>query len=298
MGLVTAGLGYFLGGVWPFEIFSHFRLQSVAGLFLVGIALIFLRRRRLAGGCLVGALLLAGSMAGYFLPRVELAKQGPLRVLSFNVNTANTNFTEVLEYVGQQEADVVFLMEVNQAWVDRLEPLNDLYPHRIIQPREDNFGVAVFSKQPFVSEEVLYYSAFDLPAVVFEVVLEGTTYHLIGAHPLPPMNGFNYEARNAELLDLARRIASKPHAIFMGDFNLTPFSPYFREILAISGLRDSANGLGLVPTWNSANPLFAIPIDHMLISKDLAISLRAIGPSLGSDHNPLVLSVTPRKSTD
>lgn len=260
----------------------------------MGILLLFLRRGVLAAGSIIAALLLSTTIAPYFLPRTPLTETGQLKVLSFNVNSANENFEAVKNYLTQQDADIVFLMEVNEEWIRQLSTLKTLYPHQIIHPREDNFGLAVFSRHPFIQEEVLYFTDFDLPAAAFEVAMNKTTYHIVGAHPLPPANGFNFHARNAELIDLAKRISSTSPAIFMGDFNLTPFSPYFRRILSISGLRDSSLGLGLRPTWKSSNPMFAIPIDHILISQDLAVTSREIGPSLGSDHNPVVLSVKPR----
>ncbi len=264
---------------------------------MTGVILLFIRRRILGSICVASALLLAISVSPYFYPPAPLASSGQLKLLSFNVNTANQNFAEVLKYVGGQQADVVFLMEVSQEWIDQLKPLQEVYPHRIIEPREDNFGLAVFSKHPFAKEEITYFGPFDIPAASFQIELNDTTYHLAGAHPLPPINGQNFRERNSELLRLGRLLAkaAPDPAILMGDFNLTPFSPVFRELLDLSGLRDSSLGLGLRPTWISHNPLFAIPIDHILISRNLAVAAREVGPSLGSDHNALILSVSLRR---
>lgn len=295
VGLLTAALGYFLGAIWPFELFSHFRLQSIAALAVATLLMLFLRRRILAAVCLVSSLLLAVTLLPYYYPRVTRAPDAQLKLLSFNVNTANENFSGVRDYLAQQQADVVFLMEVNSRWVDELSDFKKTYPHQIIIPREDNFGIALLSKHPFVKEETLFFTEFDLPAVAFEISCQGTTYHIIGTHPLPPTNGFNFRARNAELNELGRRISHLAPSILMGDFNLTPFSPIFAELQTVSGLRDSSLGLGLHPTWMVHNPLIAVPIDHILISKDLVVSQRTIGSSLGSDHSALVLSVSPRK---
>ena len=297
VGLLTAAAGYFFGALYPFELLAHFRLQSIVTAFLTGVVLLFVRRRIFGLICLASALLLAVTISPYFYPPARLAPAGQLKLLSYNVNTANQNFAEVLKYVGDQQADVVFLMEVSHEWVDQLKPLQEAYPHRMIEPREDNFGLAVFSKHPFAQEETFRFGVFDIPAASFQIVVGGTTFHLVGAHPLPPINGQNFRERNSELLRLGRQLAkaAPAPAIFMGDFNLTPFSPVYRELLAVSGLRDSSLGLGLRPTWISHNPLFAIPIDHILISENLAVAERKIGPSLGSDHNPLILSVALRQ---
>ncbi len=295
--MLTAALGLFLGSIWPFELLSHFRLQSLVALAIASPLMFLLRRSTLAIVCLAFALVLAASLLPYYVPRPALASDAQLKLLSFNLNIANENFTGVRDYITQQQADVVFLMEFSPRWVDELVELKKLYPHQIIIPREDEFGLALFSKYPVLKEETLSFTEFDLPAIAFAISCQGTTYHIIGAHPLPPSSNFNFHARNVELSELGQRIAVRrlAPAILMGDFNLTPFSPFFRKLQAVSGLRDSSFGLGLHPTWMTHNPLIAIPIDHILLSKDLMVSQRTVGPSLGSDHSPLVLSISLQK---
>lgn len=45
-----------------------------------------------------------------------------------------------------------------------------------------------------------------------------------------------------------------------------------------------------MPTWKVGSPL-AIPIDHALATKALAITKREVGPDIGSDHRPLLIEV-------
>ncbi|CAN5481698.1 hypothetical protein BH23VER1_BH23VER1_30590 [soil metagenome] len=39
------------------------------------------------------------------------------------------------------------------------------------------------------------------------------------------------------------------------------------------------------------NPLFALPLDHVLASESLTLLDRKIGPALGSDHNPVAVTI-------
>jgi len=99
-------------------------------------------------------------------------------------------------------------------------------------------------------------------------------------------------SRNHQLNEIANYIreGSEGYTILAGDLNVTPYSYYFRDLLRGSGLIDSGLGYGWQPTWSIRMPWFAIPIDHILVSPDIQVTNRAIGPSLGSDHHPVVVS--------
>jgi endonuclease/exonuclease/phosphatase (EEP) superfamily protein YafD len=76
----------------------------------------------------------------------------------------------------------------------------------------------------------------------------------------------------------------------LGDLNTTSWSPYFRDLVADSGLLDSRRGFGVEPSWPSFGlPLLRIPIDHGLVSPAVSVLDRRIGPAAGSDHLPLVI---------
>ena len=74
----------------------------------------------------------------------------------------------------------------------------------------------------------------------------------------------------------------------MGDLNVTPWSPYFRDLVKRTGLIDTGRKRGFQSTWKRNNPVFSIPIDHILHSEDLICTNRWIGPALGSDHRPVM----------
>ena len=75
----------------------------------------------------------------------------------------------------------------------------------------------------------------------------------------------------------------------VGDLNCTPWSPHFDKFLQTARLRDSALGRGVSPTWFPI-PLLGLPIDHFLVSKEIEVVNRVVGPNVGSDHRPVVLT--------
>ena len=70
----------------------------------------------------------------------------------------------------------------------------------------------------------------------------------------------------------------------MGDMNATPWSPVLRHFMEQNGLRDSALGYGVHPTWFSRWLPLGIPIDQILHSDGITVLDRRVGPDVGSDH--------------
>ena len=75
-----------------------------------------------------------------------------------------------------------------------------------------------------------------------------------------------------------------------GDWNITPYSPYFDELKKRSGLKYEITTIFPAHTWPSPFilPLFQIPIDHILYKGDLQLISKERGPAMGSDHYPLI----------
>jgi endonuclease/exonuclease/phosphatase (EEP) superfamily protein YafD len=80
--------------------------------------------------------------------------------------------------------------------------------------------------------------------------------------------------------------------IVAGDFNVTPWSGHFRQLVRHSGLRSSHLGRGIQSTWPSRLPLpFRIPIDHALVSPEIGVARREVGRAFGSSHQPLIVDL-------
>lgn len=123
------------------------------------------------------------------------------------------------------------------------------------------------------------------------VTVNDLSYNLAAAHTSPPTGAANSEARNRQLQGIADELAGRPRTILCGDLNITPFSPWFASLLTRSGLTDPSRGSGFSPTWMRVLPPIAVPIDHILLSPDLTLVSRTVGPSLGSDHSPVIVEL-------
>jgi endonuclease/exonuclease/phosphatase (EEP) superfamily protein YafD len=280
--------GFAGGWHWLLDLTSHFRWYwLVAAVVCLGVAA--WQRRRLAFSVAVVALLAnIWPLAAYWLPREQGTDGGsPLQIVSLNLLADNTATDRTLAYLRHSGADVVVLAEVTPAWAEALAELDALYPHRVVEPRDDKFGIALLSQWPLAEPRVIT-PADGPPAIVAVLERDASTCLIVAAHPPAPISAAWSAWRDAQLDAFAELVAGADRpAILVGDLNTTPWSHVFGRLVATSGLRDSALGYGIQSTWNAHRPVPRIPIDHVLVSPDIRVLDRRVGPGVGSDHLPV-----------
>jgi endonuclease/exonuclease/phosphatase (EEP) superfamily protein YafD len=217
----------------------------------------------------------------------------PLRILSLNVLGDNPHFAQVLELIRETDADVVALQEVNSRWIDELSPLNSLYPHRHFEPHPGNFGIGLWSKTAWEDLDVQWFGHYELPTLHVRFRSSGDRlFEFVTTHPMPPTGRERSAMRNAQLLTLASSLDPTAPRIVAGDFNLTPWSPWFREFLRRGGLVDAGLGYGMKPSWHAFPTwLGGVRIDHVLVSPGWIVDNHQIGPDVGSDHRAVIVDL-------
>jgi endonuclease/exonuclease/phosphatase (EEP) superfamily protein YafD len=291
--LLPSWLGLLGSWHWFLDLMAHFRWQYL-GLSTLVVGWAIWRRRRMVLVLATSTLLLNGVLIARLAwhPGVDdrVASDFSLRVISFNLLTSNPEKQRVLDYLLAADADVVCLLELDSKWLAALAPLEAKYPYRIADARPDNFGIAVYSRIPWQQAAVLDLGDPGLPSIEVALRRQGRELTIIATHPMPPAGRRNAAWRDGQLARLASHVSllQKP-ALVVGDLNATPWSAGLRLV--------TAGGLGFrslqppwMPTWR-ARSVFAIPIDHALGTAPLVITRREIGPDLGSDHRPLLVSV-------
>jgi len=293
----------FAGTWWLFELFVHFRVQYVVAGLLLALALLLMRRRgwalvALALACINSPDVVRGIAGGYVTHAQQAASAAPpVRVVSFNVFGRNREHERVVEYLRQQKADVIVLLEITPAWGQALEPLRDEFAYFWVIPTGERAGMAVLSRtQPLRTQEIDLGSTGE-PSLLLTVAsgnkpAPGSELTILGTHLYWPLGASHAEVRNRQMQSVAR--VARAHTgplIVAGDFNITPFSPHFKQLLSDADLRDCAARRGLTATWPVRfAPLF-IHIDHCLASREVIVDSFTVGPYLGSDHYPIIFDV-------
>lgn len=279
---------------WILDLFSHFRIQYIATLLCAGAALFLLKQYRWGFISCISGIALSISLIPYTSKNTPKTSTHPeYRLLSYNLNTANENYDKVREFIATTDADIVFLMEINRTWVNELSLLESHYPHFIYHPREDNFGLALYSKHPIENESIRRFGSTGIPSVQTDIRISSDhTVNFIGTHPLPPVNKENSSYRNQQLYRAADHIRKTPHdfQLVAGDLNCTPWSFIFKDFTEQSGLTDSSIGNGIGGTWFRKLGFISIPIDHVLGNAGIVFTKKEIKDTFGSDHNAVLVT--------
>ena len=117
---------------------------------------------------------------------------------------------------------------------------------------------------------------------------------VVTVHPRPPLRRHDFRHRNEQLRDAASMVRALPMPkILVGDFNTSPWSPYYTQLIRHTGLVNARQGFGLLPTWPAflSWPFLMIPIDHCLVSSDIRVIALSTGRNIGSDHLPLIVDM-------
>jgi len=292
-GAATASLLGLCGSAWwPFDLLSHFRVQYLVVLVLGAWLATVTRRYVLLGAALLFVLLNGWMVLPSFAPRPRPSDGDRLRVLFVNVHSANRDTQRVARLVRTTNADVVGLMEINDRWVARLGPALASYPHRVEQPRQDNFGIGLYSRLAWLDARVVRYGDAQLPSIRARVRLGRSEATLLLTHLPPPISAGYARWRRQQLEAIYADRARLPAPLLVfGDLNVSPWSRDFRWFRRRMRLVDTRRGFGVQRTWPAGSWLLRIPIDHCLVSPGVGVRRRQLGPDVGSDHLPVIVDL-------
>jgi endonuclease/exonuclease/phosphatase (EEP) superfamily protein YafD len=272
---------------WACELLVNFRTHYAALLSLALLVAVVARHWRIAGAAALALGLNLWPMYGaFFAPAATASGDGrALRVVALNVQVGNRDLPGIAAYLESLNADVVVLEEVTTATAERLGALLPGFAHRHVAVEEGVRGVAIFSRWPLLSPRRLVHAG-EMFGVRVDLDLGDRQLGLYGMHFNWPLVVRAARGRNAQLQAIGRELAECSDAcVVVGDFNTTPWSSHFRDLLAHSGFHDCAAGHGWLPTWPAGLPAWLrIRIDQCLVSPAVSVAGVRVGASVGSDH--------------
>lgn len=302
LGLAFANLLSLISSdIWWIRITDFPRLQSALALaILVACTACFLGRYRRASMALI-ALMLATLIyhAVVLLPYMPLhgtlthaacTPEKRFTVMVANVRFHNDPNGRLIEQVRRYKPDVFVVLEVNDAWVNALSPLERAMPYTITHTTGSYFGIALYSRLPLHSSEVRYLAGQDTPQIVTEVELPtGERIDFLGIHPRPPHPSQSALGRDAVLLKagLLLNDSDRP-GVIAGDLNATPWERAVNQMREIGRLVDPRQGYGFLPTYDAQSWWMRWPLDHVFYEAGFDAIELIRGDDFGSDHFPYV----------
>jgi len=302
---IASQLGQF---IFVCELISNFQLFLF--LFLLPFPFLLLLMRRWNWAIVLG---IATIWSGLLVTHVYWPSLHPpageqsLRVMSYNVLGSNRNYPAAIKEINAADPDILVVCEYSRPWHFALQTIHDKYPHRLEVPRWHGFGIAIFSKLPIESEEVLQLGFIedsagnrvnitDNPSPVAHFKVDNQQFRVIGFHSLSPTNQERMSIRNQQFKEIGIYISKQDiPTILVGDFNCTTWSYFLKQLMTKAKLFDSRQGIGYQGSWRADFKPFLIPIDHALVSDHIHVHDRKLGGRGGSDHLPVILdfSITP-----
>ena len=288
---VVSALGLFGRFAWLLDLFAHFRMQLGVALLVCAAVSWVLRQPRVtilaSTFSLLNFIVVAPQL--FYQRTAEARGQDTVRLVYVNINLYNRELESALAFFRETDPDVLLIVEANERSVAVLEPLKERLPHVFVETR-GRFGVALMSRYPMAAQSVYFTSRS--PSVVALIDTHHGSLRVIGTHPRSPLSARRAHRRDAQLDAIASFVRGGPEpTVLLGDLNTTPWGHAFRALVAESELRDTSRGVGFQWSWPASFWPVAIPIDHALVSEDVRVLDRRMGPSIGSDHLPLVLDI-------
>jgi endonuclease/exonuclease/phosphatase (EEP) superfamily protein YafD len=288
-----------------------FWLADVANLFRPAVLLFAVLVLGLAiGGRAVGliglSLLLAGANL-YLLLQPTLAipaaqasgaRRAAVSVASFDV-VSDESLPDFTSWVKDKKTrpDIVALQNLTNPWTNRIAQITDVYPfsasalHHQAGVKED-----VLSRYPILDASV-YRPAGGRTAVHATVLVDGEPVQVFVIDPNKATGQARWAERNQYLGLVSQWVAGQAAgqpALLLGDWNITPWSPFYADVFESSGLRRGDAGVLPPATHTLARlpiPLLGLNDDHMAVSRRIPVEGCQPGPDLGSDHLPLVCQI-------
>lgn len=262
---------------------------------LLTVAVVGARMWRAALHGLAAIAVLALAVAPQWFPASPPPRPGApvLRLYSANLQALNTDVDSIMLSILAARPDIVVLIEVGDAPAARLDRILADYPHRVVSPRIDRpSGAArsvVASRWPLTAIRDRPDGLHAVGATVRTPVVG--PLNVVGVHltrPWPFQEQWG-QISQTMALDAVVSDLSGP-VVVAGDFNSVSSARIGRQVRRDIGLEPAP---GFPGTWPSSVPsAFAVTIDQVWRSPDLAVVSRRLGRPTGSDHRPVVTELT------
>jgi len=287
---------------WPVELVSNFPVQLFVIAFFVTVAAALVRAPISAVLAAAAAVVSGLTVAGTLLTDAPAVRPNGDRITvgHLNAQSRSIDVDALGAYIERTKPDVFVILDPLQSDVPQFRRSTPGYTQTATgshQERPSSYVRAVvLSRRALTDVGHPTDRAFGPSAVQLTIpssdgpvaaVVFGTD------SPTTPARAHN---RDRSLNAAARW--SRAHGrrrIVEGDFNATPWSPSFHRLTHDGRLTSSLDGYGLQVSWPESNVLLRIPIDHALLGPGLATTDRGTGPSFGSQHRSLHVTVGPAR---
>lgn len=187
--------------------------------------------------------------------------EAKLNVAHINLSNISQDVAE-LEYVLLSEmVDIVSFQELTPDWnAVIIETLNENYPYNSSQVRIDPYGMAIYSKHPFIVSDT--FECHQKPNLKIKVLKDKKEFQIISSYLTPALDQNSIKKAADQLKSIAKQVKSAtcPN-IVLGEYNMVYWTPEIREFRTETNLTNSRRGL--------SDSNLRVPYDHIFFSNGL-----------------------------
>jgi endonuclease/exonuclease/phosphatase (EEP) superfamily protein YafD len=261
------------------------------------LALLRTRRRLLPAVITMAVMALTAChlvwLAPVFVADDRAVTTAQFRLMTLNMDDGEADAGEVADRAAQ--ADIVILVETTSAALTALKPhgWDRRFPYSWGDPRHGSFSdTAVYSRFPLSSSRPIGDTSFQQWVTTVRIPRVGDI-RLMAVHPCNPYCGDDRWSAEHRILHRAV-IDDIDHPLLVaGDFNaVDDHGPM--QALRRAGLKSATDvaGAGWLPTYPANRPFPPLlPIDHVMINKDLTATSVTSFTVSGSDHRGLLATL-------
>lgn len=277
---------------WILDTLDALRIPYAIGLTAFTLFMFIRGNKMLASSGAIALLVLAPGIWPYFktgqAPVTETKKtvaktimKSDFSAVHFNVKENNKNIASVAKAALESNADILSFQELQQRTLAPMDTvLKKIYPYSVSDLSLKGYGMAVYSKYPIKSSELVL--QHDFPILTGIIQFPQKEMQFISATVSSPRNSKSYEAQLKQLKIIGSYISSsKLPLLVMGDMNAVPWSTQITNFQKETKLKDSRKNLS--STFPS-NSIIQVPIDYIFHSKELVcVDFKTLKPT-SSNH--------------
>jgi len=283
--------------IWWLDNLVNLQIQwSLLAILLILVSIKFFNTFLIPLSVLYGLIILYNFSFLYSGKHINKQNKESLNIAQLNIKYENPNIDDLIFNISQSDYDVILLQEIGDHEHNKMLKLIDFYPYSVGTSSLENFpsGMALFSRWPIVNKKIhdLGYVEGNIIEVIIQSEKNSIPVQIFALHPGAPRIKTLWQLRNSTLDYLADQVSASllPYKIIIGDINVSPWSPIFKQFKKKTALNNSANGFGYIPSWaySSINKLLRVTssayIDHCLASNSFNILNKQYQKINGSDH--------------
>lgn len=220
--------------------------------------------------------------------------QRQVSILSANVRQKNRQVKRLRKVVDAVDADIILLYETDEWWAEQTAHLKENYPHHVLIPKDNTYGMLLYSKLPLKDHAVNYLCLEHVPSIHAVVeVRNKQRFELYAVHPRPPRLYQSTDARDSEIVLIGRKIRqTKTPTVLAGDLNDVPWSKALNLFRKMSNMIDPRRGRGFYNTYHAQIPFCRYPLDFIHFSSEFRVIEFRREKKIGSDHFPLYIKLS------